>query len=81
MNKKNYTVSKRNKVYPIPKSVVVKVVTAKSQIKSDELASIRFFPDGSSTGGRVTFAQGKSAWKVDINWLSGQIELNETDDQ
>ena len=81
LEQKNYTVSKRNKVYPIPKSVVVKVVTAKSQIKNDDLASIRFFPDGSSTGGRVTFKEGKSAWKIDINWLSGRVELNEADSQ
>ncbi len=79
LEQKNYTVSNRDKVYPIPKDVAVKVVTAKSQIKNGDLASIRFFPDGSSTGGRVTFSQGKSAWKIDINWLSGQIELNETD--
>ena len=81
LEQKNYTVSKRNKVYPIPKTVAVKVVTAKSQITSNELASIRFFPDGSSTGGRVTFSQGKMAWKIDINWLSGQIDLNEADSQ
>jgi general secretion pathway protein H len=39
------------------------------------MASIRFFADGSSTGGRITLEREHAAWKIDINWLTGQIEL------
>ena len=79
--KKTYTVSRREKEYVIPKTINLKVVTAKSQIQDNELASFRFFPDGSATGGRVTLSKGKAAWQIDINWLTGQIELDETDSQ
>ncbi len=74
---KKYRVSRRDKVYPIPESVSIKVVTAKSQSQGSDLTGFKFFPDGSSTGGRITLKQGKSAWQININWLTGQIELND----
>ena len=73
-----YQVSARDKVYSIPKAIDVTVVTAQSEL-TEGSASIRFFDDGSSTGGRVTLELGKAAWQIDINWLTGQIELNDTD--
>jgi general secretion pathway protein H len=74
-----YTVSGRDKVYPIPKAIDVTVVTAQSELTDEGLGSIRFFADGSSTGGRITLELGKAAWQIDINWLTGQIELDDTD--
>jgi general secretion pathway protein H len=76
--KNSYTVSSRGKVYPIPKAIKVTVVTAQSEITGEGLGNIRFFADGSSTGGRITLERGKAAWQIDINWLTGQIELEET---
>jgi len=73
-----YTVSGRDKVYPIPKAIDVTVVTAQSEL-TEGSASIRFFADGSSTGGRITLERSKAAWQIDINWLTGQIELDDTD--
>lgn len=75
----SYTVSSRGKIYAIPKAVKVTLVTAQSELKGDEgLGNIRFFADGSSTGGRITLTRGAVGWQIDINWLTGQIELNDT---
>jgi general secretion pathway protein H len=74
-----YTVSDRDKIYPIPKAIDVTIVTAQNELSGNGLASIRFFADGSSTGGRITLELGKSAWQIDINWLTGQIELDDAD--
>ncbi len=71
----NYTVSGRDKVYQIPKAIDLTVVTAQTELTGEGTASIRFFADGSSTGGRVTLERGDAAWKIDVNWLTGQIEL------
>ena len=73
----SYTVSGRDKIYPIPKAIDVAVVTAESEVTGESLGSIRFFADGSSTGGRITLERGKAAWQIDINWLTGQIELDD----
>lgn len=71
-----YTVSRRDKVYSIPDKIDITLVTAQSEV-SEGLASVRFFPDGSSTGGRITLEWGNLGWHIDINWLTGQIELEE----
>jgi len=73
-----YTVSQRDKVYSMPEEIDVTLVTAQSEI-NDGLASVRFFPDGSSTGGRITLEWGKAGWRININWLTGQIELEENE--
>jgi len=71
----SYTVTGRGKLYHIPETIGLTVVTAQTELTGKGTASIRFFADGSSTGGRITLEQGNAAWKIDINWLTGQIEL------
>jgi general secretion pathway protein H len=71
----NYTVSGRDKLYQIPEAIDVTVVTAQDELTGEGTANIRFFADGSSTGGRITLERGQTAWKIDINWLTGQVEL------
>ena len=39
------------------------------------LAAIRFFADGSSTGGRVVVRRGDAVWRVDVNWLTGAVRV------
>jgi general secretion pathway protein H len=71
----SYMVSGRDKLYQIPKAIDVTVVTAQTELTKEGMASIRFFADGSSTGGRITLGRAQASWKIDINWLTGQIEL------
>ncbi len=73
-----YTVNQRDKVYVMPEEIDVTLVTAENEL-SQGLAGVRFFPDGSSTGGRITLEWGNAGWRIDINWLTGQIELEENE--
>ncbi|MFU8787966.1 MAG: GspH/FimT family protein [Methylobacter sp.] len=75
LDNKSYTVSGRDKQYKIPETIDITVVTAQTELTGEGAANIRFFADGSSTGGRVTLERGQTAWKININWLTGQIEL------
>jgi general secretion pathway protein H len=43
------------------------------------VAAIRFFADGSSTGGRVVLRRGDAAWRVDVNWLTGAVRVERGD--
>lgn len=70
-----YQISTRSKIYKIPDGVEVTLVTAQTETSGYGQAGIRFFPDGSSTGGRLTLERDRSVWRIDINWLTGQIEL------
>jgi general secretion pathway protein H len=75
LNDNSYTVSRRDKVYELPKDIGLTVVTAQEELSGDGVASIRFYPDGSSTGGRIKLEKNGTNWQIDINWLTGQIEL------
>ncbi len=79
LSENTYTVSDRAKQYVIPKAVTLTVVTAQSELSGNGTANIRFFPDGSSTGGRITLEQGKLTSEININWLTGQIKLSDID--
>lgn len=59
----------------LPEALELKLVTAQSEVVSDKVASIRFFPDGSSTGGRVTVASGERKYEVDVDWLTGKVSI------
>jgi len=71
----SYRVSGRDKRYRIPETIDVTVVTAQTELTGKGTANIRFFADGSSTGGRITLERGQTSWQIDINWLTGQAEL------
>lgn len=74
---RSYRVSGEPKVSQLPDHVAVKLYTAKSELQSDSKGAIRFFPDGSSTGGRVTLSHGDLAYLVDVDWLTGRVRILE----
>lgn len=74
-----YRISGEPRVHRIPEEIDLKLFSADSEILSSVRGSVRFFPDGSSTGGRVTLTAGGRAQLVDINWLTGQVSLRESE--
>jgi general secretion pathway protein H len=72
-----YRISGRQKRYPLPQNVAISLFTAESETVDEGLGRIRFFPDGSSTGGRVTLQGGGTVRKVDVNWLTGEVAIRE----
>lgn len=63
----------RKKMVQIPEEMEVYVYTAESDIANDSTGSIRFFSDGSSTGGWIKLIHGNKIWKINVNWLTGEI--------
>lgn len=63
----------RKKLVEIPDAMEIYVYTADSEIADDSIGSIRFFSDGSSTGGWVKLIHGNKIWKINVNWLTGEI--------
>ena len=39
--------------------------------------AVRFFPDGGSTGGRITISMGERRYDVRIDWLTGQVSVDD----
>ena len=73
----SYAVSSQDRVYTIPETIALTIVTAESEMTGQDQASIRFYPDGSATGGRITLERSTAKWQIDINWLTGHIELTD----
>lgn len=75
---KTYTAPGRATVQ-FPENMSIRVRTIRSELTSDEETSgrIRFFPDGSSTGGWVRLDSGAREWLVNVAWLTGEISLEE----
>ncbi|NII12069.1 GspH/FimT family pseudopilin [Oleiagrimonas sp. C23AA] len=59
----------------LPSGMALKVTSASGDQQGGHLAGIRFFPDGSSTGGRITLRRGAREWHVNVAWLTGAIEV------
>jgi general secretion pathway protein H len=70
-----YEITGRSKVYSVPRSISMRLITADTEVTGDDGGIIRFFPDGSSTGGRVTLIAGNRKRLVDVNWLTGSVEI------
>jgi general secretion pathway protein H len=42
---------------------------------SEHAGSVRFYPDGSSTGGRIILSRSGSGYQVGVQWLTGRIRM------
>ena len=71
----NFQLSGDQRVYRLPKSVAVQLFTAQSELVGGSAGAVRFFPDGGSTGGRITVTSRDRKYEVDINWLTGQVAI------
>ncbi len=73
---KTYFVDGEDKTYQLEDGVQIEVFAAESQVSSDGVtASIRFYADGASSGGRVTLAYEDNIQAVDVVWLTGQVDV------
>ena len=46
--------------------------------RSDSIGRIRFYPDGTSTGGRVTLTGSGAKYDILVDWLSGRVKIVES---
>lgn len=72
---RQFRLSDDQRVYQLPKSVGVKLFTAQSELVNGTTGAVRFFPDGGSTGGRITVSARDRNYDLDINWLTGQVVI------
>jgi general secretion pathway protein H len=57
----------------LPKGMQLSITSAKEDQPNAHTGRIRFFPDGSSTGGHITLRRGNRRWQVNVEWLTGAI--------
>ena len=69
-----YSDAKRKDVR-LPKGLKLSVTSALEDRPDQHTGRIRFFPDGSSTGGHITLASGRRQWRINVSWLTGQVAV------
>jgi general secretion pathway protein H len=61
----------------LPSGTAVSVTTTADERRSETTGLIRFYPDGSSTGGGVSLKRGGEQFDVLVNWLTGGVSIHE----
>lgn len=80
LDSNTYTAPSKHAV-KLPKDMNLTLTTADTEQTGSATGGIRFFPDGSSTGGHISVFQGQREWRVNVAWLTGDISLDEQPDQ
>lgn len=57
--------------------VGLQLVTAESERIDESQGRIRFFPDGTSTGGRLTLTRNERNYHVVVDWITGRAKIRE----
>jgi general secretion pathway protein H len=60
-----------------PTGTAVHVTSAAEDATAAGVARIRFFPDGSSTGGNIVLDLGGHNVRVDVDWLTGAVTVRD----
>jgi len=47
---------------------------------SHDKYTLRFYPDGSASGGEIKISQGQSAYLIDVDWLMGGVSISKVPD-
>jgi len=59
----------------LPDGVDVTLTTARSEMTSEDVGGIRFFPDGGSTGGHIELTINDREYRVNVAWLTGEASM------
>ena len=77
MENRQFTLPNNAKLHKLHELLDVKLYTAQADLISEKVGTIRFFPDGSSNGGRVTVGTGERGFEIEVDWLTGHVTIND----
>ena len=59
----------------LPAALSLKLLTVSGEARNQGEGDIRFNPDGSSTGGRISLTDGQRRIGVGVDWLTGRVSV------
>lgn len=77
LNAHHFRVGGEPEARPLPDDIGLRLYTARSELVDSATGAIRFYPDGSSTGGEVTVSSGGREYHVAVDWLTGRVRVRE----
>lgn len=78
VGERKYAVGENGPLRSLPDGMELSLYTARSEVLNERSGVIRFFPDGSSTGGRISVSSAGRAYLVDVDWLTGKVRILES---
>lgn len=63
-------------VSSVPSGIAVDLITLQKEQLSAQQGRLRFFVDGSATGGNVILRAGRSVMNVELDWMTGHASLS-----
>lgn len=75
VEQRRYRIGDHKREYSLPSELDLTLFTARSELKGEGVGAITFFPDGTSTGGRITLVSRDRQYIVDVNWLTGRVAI------
>jgi general secretion pathway protein H len=77
LDQREYQVLGEKEAHKLPDDINLELFTAQSEVTGEKRGAIRFYPDGSSTGGRITVSSGERKFLVDVDWLTGRVSIED----
>ena len=77
VDQRSYAISGDRVAHRLPKTINISLYTAQQELAGRSAGSVRFFPDGTSTGGHLVLSSGDISYKVNIDWLTGRVEVQD----
>ncbi len=74
---KVYRLGQGGRGHQLSAALQLSLVTAASEQLDDTRGRIRFFPDGTSTGGRVTLSRDDRKFDITVDWLTGLVAISD----
>lgn len=75
VEQRQFELSGDKRIYHFPGKIKASLYTAQAELIDAKIGAIRFYPDGSSTGGRVTLSLGERKYLVDVDWMTGRVKI------
>lgn len=63
----------------LPAGLRYALLVAQIERLDSSTGGIRFHPDGSSTGGEISVGNGRTAFRVEVEWLTGRVVVVRAD--
>ena len=77
LDERAFTLPNDKKSHKLNEKLDVKLYTSEADLIAEKVGAIRFFPDGSSNGGRVTVGVGERGFEIDVDWLTGHVTIKD----
>jgi general secretion pathway protein H len=75
VDSKLFQMNEKTRALKVPDEATITLTTARSEQITRHAGRIRFFPDGSSTGGQIKLAHAAKEFLIDIHWLTGKVRI------